>query len=795
MDLRALDTETYLFRPGEAAPKIVCASTAHFDGDQAVGALVTGGAALDVFGELIRSSKVAFANAAYDLACAAQADPSLWPVIFRALAEGRVHDVLIAEALHAIYNGTLGEDPRTGGDLRSPSTGKVSKRYSLEIVCDLVLDRRDAKKNDAFRKSYALLDGIEPERWPEVARTYAVEDAVNTLEVAAAQIKSHKNLENLPAQVEAAFALHLGAAHGLRVDPEKLDKLAAEVEEKHAKAVTRFQKFGWVRENGTEDQAAVKRAVALAYGVTGTCERCGGSGRVQTHEVVPCRGEKQRGRYRGCPGAGCSVCSGLGSFRRVKGDTTCKNVHDEEDELVEEGCDGTGLDLSTVPMLPRTINKEHPFRFGGVSTDRDALMESGSDELSDYGENEFEKSRSTYIPYLRSGVRRPLTYSSNVIVNTGRGSYEGSPLHQMPRNGGERECIRARGAWCDYPFEMVLGSTDYEAGELCCLFQFCYWLFGYSRGRDAINASGKPGILHSDLASQVLGISLDEFLVRLKAKDKLAVDARQASKPYNFGKPARMGSPKIVLTNRKKSTGFTGCERGPAVNKKGEPGYWGIRFCVLLGGKKTCGDVKIMEWKRRSCAPVCKACTEIVEHVLGPAYFTKYPEIKDYFHWASKMIDRAKKEGRSHVLAPCAVWNEEEGAPKIIRERGILLEDYSALCNNAFQGMLSDITKRAYVAATRECYLGTKPDGSPSPLYGCRLPLVHHDEPLSELLLDTAHLSGPRIAEIMVEEGKKVAPDVVWRAETALAFWWSKSMESTYEGEMLVPWDRDKRAA
>ena len=340
---------------------------------------------------------------------------------------------------------------------------------------------------------------------------------------------------------------------------------------------------------------------------------------------------------------------------------------------------------------------------------------------------------------------------------------------------------------------MVLGSTDYEAGELCGLAQYCYWLFGYSQMREAINASGKPGILHSDLAAAVLGISLEEFLVRLKAKDKQAIDFRQSSKPMNFGKPAGMGSPKIVLTNRKKNAGFTVCEGGPAMNEKKERGYHGIRFCVLIGGAKYCGVEKIMEWKTRPTPPVCKACVEVVENILTPAYFGRYPEIKDYFRWASKKIDKAKELGEMPRVA-CAVWDATENAARIVRERGC--DEFSAFCNNPFQGMLADIIKIAYVRATRECYLGVDDEGVASPLAGCRIPLVIHDEPLSELILATSNLSGPRIGKIMVESGKSVAPDLAWVAETALAFYWDKKMEPVKDPlGNLIPWVPEEKAA
>ena len=68
-----------------------------------------------------------------------------------------------------------------------------------------------------------------------------------------------------------------------------------------------------------------------------------------------------------------------------------------------------------------------------------------------------------------------------------------------------------------------------------------------------------------------------------------------------------------------------------------------------------------------------------------------------------------------------------------------------------FVGVMNILSNEgAYVTATRECFLGVKEDGSPSPLAGCRMPLFMHDEPFSELIAKTAHLSGPRIAEIMI---------------------------------------------
>lgn len=895
----SFDTETTLFRPGKVAPRLICSSHAWFEDGQLEGRLIDNAKdSVTFFRNALDSGEViAFANAAYDLAVMGQADPSLLPAIFKALDEGRIFDVLIAEALYAIAHGHLGQMP-DGSALRVPGSKRPSRRYSLEMVTWLNLNRADAKEHDVWRLAYGLLDGVPSSRWDRTAAEYPVDDARNTLEVALAQVaraerdESASNLGNLREQVQAAFALHLGACHGLRVDRARVDALAAKVDKQHEDAVKYFQTLGFIRPDGTESQAAIKKAVAEAYKAVEKCDVCGGTGsvdgvtcKVQQAEVATTTQEKVkelvdviksvskalddtlerfedenrafttrsvvvhsrhlRERMQGLVAAvetvaGSSEDASTKSqayremsrtveeyeSRKTASELAYKHsleVYAEvESVLVESahaanfkatdlqtaklhteraveaaaraarhsalvakfagvacgsrGCDGTGYNLSAAPLLPRTSKL-------GVSTDRDTLLESGNDDLALYAENEFEKSRTTYVPYLLKGTEVPLTFSPNVLVATGRCSYEGSPLHQMPRAGGERETIRARGAWCGSPYEYVLGSTDYEAGELCTLAQYTYWLFGESKMRDAITQHNSPGVLHSDLAAGILGIPLDDFMRRLKAKDKQAVDFRQLSKPINFGSGGGMGAAKLVLTSRKKNSGFTLSENGLARDAKGQQGYWGVRFCILTGTRKACGEQKIVEYKGRPCAPVCKACVDVVAGELRPAYFRRYPEIKLYFTWVQERIEDGKP-------APCYVFDPDTGSKKVARYRAT--NEFSAYCNNGFQSMLSDVGKLAFYNATREAYLGVKPDGSPSPLKNSRLPIYLHDEPLSELLLDSAHEAGPRIAQLMIEAGQRLAPDVIWKAETAIAFRWAKAMEPVYENGKLVPWDKNK---
>src|SRR5262249_29493499 len=133
----------------------------------------------------------------------------------------------------------------------------------------------------------------------------------------------HDNLQDLAAQVESDWALHLGAVWGLRTDGERVALLEARAQELHAAYVERFAEVGFYRAGGkrgyTKDTCAVARATAAAYGGSGVCAACRGSG----HVLEPCRGVKERGRFQGCPvldlrkvgspfPASCPVCQGAG---------------------------------------------------------------------------------------------------------------------------------------------------------------------------------------------------------------------------------------------------------------------------------------------------------------------------------------------------------------------------------------------------------------------------------------------------------------------------------------------------
>jgi len=434
-----VDFETHKTQPGLTAPPIVCGGVAWFDGAKVQGELLGRDAAVDALVGILEDERLIYVNAncAFDLLCAAVniagRGRNILPLIFKALRAGRVFDILIAEKLHAIANGHLGLTPH--GRARYTPEGKKTEGYSLFNVLLDVAGRSDAKANDHFRTSYAELEHLPMEQWPIEARLYPVDDSCNTLEVALMQVgvlprpAGHvwsergeyctvcghvidfseappckprpvisRNLHDLAHQAEKHFGLHLAGSHGFRSDPVTTEALAAVALEGRESGMTRFIEAGLLRPDGTEDQAAVKRAVALAYGCRAVCGDCNGERRVWREE---------------------KDFSKKDPTKRVGKGKTCAE------------CSGTGLALTDADV-PKT-DPSTKFPKGTVQIGRDQLTESGDDTLIEYAiYQEDDKITDTYIPFLRQGYHVPITLTPNLPLETGRVSYFGV-AQLMPR--------------------------------------------------------------------------------------------------------------------------------------------------------------------------------------------------------------------------------------------------------------------------------------------------------------------------------------------------------------------------
>ena len=539
--------------------------------------------------------------------------------------------------------GTSGSNPLT--------MRKMDGRYSLREVVRQVLGRDNAKANNRYRLSYALLRGTPIAEWPFEARTYPIDDAINTFEAGLAQaghvpacaphawtpsgvavctrcgaapggppecraVGRRQNSHEVSRQTYVALCMALGSAWGFKVDQGAVDALEAKYHAEHDGEVAPLVAAGVIRADGSSCEAVIKRLTVTAYNggrVACTDPACRGTGKVPS--------PKTEGRTR----------------------INCK------------ACDGTGLALDGVP---RTES-------GEVGIGRDVLRESGDEFLRSVADHdEGKKIPNTYVPFFRTarpplaghaadcpsqaeGRRRractcpgpyyevPLVLRPNPILETGRTSYDGV-IQLMPRAGGVRECIVARPGY-------VFSSEDYKAGEMVTHAQSCIWIVGASRLADALNHGLDA---HLDGAAGIIGITYEEATRRKKAGDKQILGLRQAYKPANFGFPGRMGAAKLVIQQRKQGPD-TPCERGPALLAGGVRGYKGLRFCILMGRADACGEIKITEHKGRQYPPICKACVGCAED-LRRAWLDHWPENAPYFEHV-KRVDESGAPVVQHV--------------------------------------------------------------------------------------------------------------------------------------------------
>jgi DNA polymerase-1 len=435
--LLSFDKETHLIQPGLLAPPSVCASFAY--------RLEGGGLAKGFCSNLwsagqervqetmvwvenrLNESKWIWtgANIAYDWGCVLAVRPDLFELIWKCYEEARVFDVQIASSLHAIAQGRMRD-----GDLFRPDGSKIqSGRYSLDECVREWLGRVDAKSNDRFRLSYALLEHLPISQWPWDAQQYPVDDAVNTLEVAEAQLKGGKNLHDLPPQVHAAFCIHLGTIWGLRADGARVEEFKGHVQS-HLVDLR-----AWAKEQGFMKPKTKKPGAELSKDTKVLMERV-----FQAYGGLPPKtdGGKTSISREALEESGDPVLEQFAELGRWEKFNTYLPT-------LEEAARG--------PLNPRS----NPLLSTGRVSQEGMLL---------------------LIP--RSGLK----------IRDGKGGWK-SVVSADGRAIGVRQCFCARGPafGCE---EYIYCSCDYAAVELSTLGQVCLWSVGYSDLADAINSGKDP---------------------------------------------------------------------------------------------------------------------------------------------------------------------------------------------------------------------------------------------------------------------------------------------------------------
>lgn len=515
--LVAFDTETYLIRDGLVAPPMVCLSWASSDGGLD---LLDKTDALEWWRSNIARPDLNWVghNVAYDMVVLLNEAPDTTPHVFKAYLEGRVHDTMIRESL--LLNAT--------GDFnnRNPALVGLVKKY-------LNRDRSSEKAGpDVWRLRYAELDGIPVDQWPVAARSYALDDAADTLRVAVAQARepvwvhasgrsSNLVLEdggivNEIAQVQAALALQLMTVYGLHVDQEAAQALQAEYQAEADALGLQLVATGLKRADGSTDTKKVKARIIDALTADATDE--------QRAAHVQRVADAERDFH---DSEAALVEAGE---KKKAGNWTATREHKAEVAAWKS----LGFDIPTTPS-------------GNVKTGAE-ILETITDEqielLVRY--EKAEKRLSTYLDPMVNAGDNALCPGYGVLKRSGRTSSWGPNIQNFPRKGGERECFVPRPGF-------LYVAADYSTLELRAWAQVCLDLGLPSEMATALQ-QGRD--LHADLGAQLLGWTYDYMMEALDGlhgpeKKAQAKSFRSVAKPANFGLPVGMGAQKFEESARK----------------------------------------------------------------------------------------------------------------------------------------------------------------------------------------------------------------------------------------------------
>ena len=471
--LVGFDTETWLIVPSQQAPPLVCVS-------------VCAGAAVSVLAKAkgLQWVREVFANpkflivghnVGFDLCALLAADFSLGPILFQAVAEGRVRDTMLREQMLANATGKRHYMPDV--KLMHGTVGA----YSLAacVFRHFNIDISEGKIEGSWRLRYKELDGVPIEEWPFEARAYAESDALYARDL---YLKQKEVGEQMAVQINATVANRWVRSH---VDINKRPK------ETPVGPVV-------VRDFFADEPAQVRAAFALRL------MECWGM-RTDAAAVMAleayCKAEIE------------AVVPDLlkAGLKRTKKDGTPGSMDMKALQIRIE---------AAYTKMNRTA-LQTPKR--GTSTSAEVLLASKDELLVRFGESSLSrKILSTYVPALKDGVITPVHPSFSVLMETGRTSCHEPNLQNPPRKGGVRDCFIPRPGW-------LFATSDYDTAELRSLAQACLDLVGHSTLADRYNAD--PNFdPHTLLASDLMHISYEEALVLKKANDKTLKHRRQYAK-------------------------------------------------------------------------------------------------------------------------------------------------------------------------------------------------------------------------------------------------------------------------
>ncbi len=387
-----IDFESFLFAPGNMAPKPVCMS---YKRDNGGGILVTWEEArqklLPQMLEDAKNGKIILAAhyAAYDFNLIYQHAPELRHAIFDAFDADAISCTRLREKLLDIAEGQSKGIFDTNGVW-------VEVNYHLDGLAKKYFNRDLDKDPEGWRMRYGELDGLPISEYPPRARNYAIEDSVT-----GHQMFHHQKARALRIgylmpteyyEARADFALRMASNWGVHTDEARVQALWDSIHPRMLEIQKTLVENGLMRPKRKKDLVALQQ---LDLGIAAE------------EEII-----------------------------------FAKNMKAIRD-LVEFSWP------KALGAVPRTKTK-------AVKTDKETILSCDSEILQMITEyNSLQKTGSTYVKKMFEGIEVPLHSRFDAIgAETDRTASEKPNLQNQPRMPGLRECFKAREGHyflaCDY---------------------------------------------------------------------------------------------------------------------------------------------------------------------------------------------------------------------------------------------------------------------------------------------------------------------------------------------------------
>ncbi len=262
-----IDTETFLFGPGNMAPRVVCLSWAFNDRCGLMHRDDVENWLRGTLNEAISGNALIVGhNICYDMACVLATFPELGGHIWAAYDAGAILCTKIREKLLDIAEGNHGGEIDHKGK-------RINKKYGLADIVKRYFDKDRDK--ETWRLRYGELDSIPIEEWPEGAKDYPIEDSTDVLAIYDQQESRSQALRypfpDQVVQARADFSLQLMSCWGLRTDGDKVVKLKTYTDERMAELKIELQEAGLVRRKTTpkskesKDTAAIRAMIERSF--------------------------------------------------------------------------------------------------------------------------------------------------------------------------------------------------------------------------------------------------------------------------------------------------------------------------------------------------------------------------------------------------------------------------------------------------------------------------------------------------------------------------------------------------